>query len=102
MENTSQRNKKSGTPQRNKKKQTACPHIAAANLGCVNSLYELYHLYMMKQRLTKHENKFQTLPHNAPDEKKRTYPTEEDDPQISSKIRRQMSIISHIFPHPNK
>jgi hypothetical protein len=57
---------------------------------------------MMKQRLTKHENNFQTLPHNAPDEKKRTYPTEEDDPQISSKIRRQMSIISHIFPHPNK
>ena len=59
MENTSQRNKKSGTPQRNKKKQTACPHIAAANLGCINFLYELYHLYMMKQRLTKkHENNF--------------------------------------------
>jgi len=75
VENTSQRNKKSGTPQRNKKKQTACPHIAAANLGCVNFLYELYHLYMMKQRLTKkHENNFQTLPHNAPDEKKEDLP----------------------------
>ena len=42
-----------------------------ASLGCINFLYELYHLYMMKQRLTKkHENNFRTLPHNAPDEKK--------------------------------
>jgi hypothetical protein len=30
--------------------------------------------------------------------RKRTYPTEEDDPRTSSKIRRQMAIISHIPP----
>jgi hypothetical protein len=59
---------------RSRKKQTACPHIAEAILGCINFLYELYHLYMMKQRLTKKHKKkriFQTLPHNAPAMKKK-------------------------------
>ncbi len=76
-----------------------------ANLGCINFLYELYHLYMMKQRLTKKHKKkknFWTLPHNAPAIKKKIYPTKEENLRISSRIRRQMAIISHIFPHPNK
>ncbi len=52
--------------------------------------------------LKKEIKKLNTTP-QRPSYKEKKYPTkEEDDTRISSEIRRQMSIISHILPHPNK
>ena len=104
LKDTSQRNKKSVTPYERRKKRTTRPPSQLANLGCINFLYELYHLYMMKQHLIKkHKRKFfWALPHNAPAMKKKTYPSKEENLRTSPRIRRQMAIISHIFPHPNK
>ncbi len=73
LENTSQREKKSRKQEETEQPVRTSP---PAILGCINFLYELYHLYMIKQRLTKkHKRKFfWTLPHNAPAMKKRPIP----------------------------
>ncbi len=58
---------------------------------------------MMKQRLTKKHKIFFTQYLKTPQLwRKETYPTKEENLRISSRIRRQMAIISHIFPHPHK
>ena len=64
-------------------------------------LYELYHLYMMKQRLTRKQRNL-TLHLNTPAIGKKTYPSKKKDPRISSKNRRQRAVISQIFSHSSK
>ena len=72
----SKRHKISNTTRKQEEKEQPVRTSPPASLGCINFLYELYHLYMMKQRLTKkHKRKFfLTLPHNAPAMKNRPIP----------------------------